>query len=57
MKKRKKSRSDAPIPFMLCMRGAILACIGTVIFDVSPSIPAEMGVIANGQHSRVQYCH
>ena len=32
MKKRKKSRSDAPIPFMLCMRGAILACIGTVIF-------------------------
>ena len=32
MKKRKKSRSDAPIPFMLCMRAAVLACIGTVVF-------------------------
>ena len=32
MKKRKKSRSDAPIPFMLCMRAAVFACIGTVVF-------------------------
>ena len=32
MKKRKKNRSSgAPTPFLLCMRGAILACILTAV--------------------------
>ena len=46
MKKRKKNRSSgAPTPFLLCMRGAILACILTAVLVLVFAFLLKWGVL------------
>lgn len=45
MRKRKKNRSEAPTPFLLCLRGAILSCILTAILVLLFAFLLKWGVL------------
>lgn len=48
MRKRKKNRSESPTPFLLCMRGALLACILTAVLVLLFAFLLKWGVLQTG---------